>query len=241
MDVSKLIRNPAKIHECIAELPDGRLIAKKALKILIPQRFEERNLASISNEINIAGIFAIVLDDTYYGVSTVNAMMRIEPSAIMKIDIDGVGYYEFLFEPGSTMVSSVQLVKIDTIVYRIYDEFIAKGRVPWYLGYMDLGKIFDTASKHAGASVGDNREVIELLVSIVSRDSNNRQKYYRQSIKSMDDLVKNPPAFIPLRSVTYTATNTTNKLAGSYFNEGMVSALVSPSEREERIEHLLRL
>jgi hypothetical protein len=58
-------------------------------------------------------------------------------------------------------------------------------------------------------------------------------------VQSIDDIVKKPPVYIPLRSVTYTATNTTNKLAGSYFQEGLVSALVSPSERKERIESIL--
>ena len=64
--------------------------------------------------------------------------------------------------------------------------------------------------------------------------------YYRSVINNRSDLKKNPPVFIPLRSVVYGATNTTNKLAGSYFNEGVISALVSPSTRIEPIEELLR-
>ena len=240
MDINKLIRDPAKIHAAITELPDGRLVAKKELKIYIPIRFEERGLAVISNEVNIAGIYAIVIDGTHYGVSVINAMMRIEPTSIIKIMIDDVGYYEFTFEPGSTLLASVNLVQTDTLVYRIYDEIIAKGRIPWYLGYMELSTLFDTAKYHAGANIGTNHEVTELLISLISRDPVNRHNYYRQVVKSLDDLKTKPPAYIALRSVTYTATNTTNKLAGSYFSEGLVSALVSPSERTERIEDLLR-
>jgi len=240
VDITKLKRAPEKIHECLVELPDGRLITKKQLKIYIPVRFEERLLASIGIETQITGIYAIVLDDTYYGVSIVNAMMRIEPTSTIKVEIEGTGYYEFTFDPGSTVVANINLVKNDTLVYRIYDEIIAKGRVPWYLGYQELGKLFDSAKDHADANVGQNHEVTELLISLISRDPNDRHKYYRQSVNTLDDIKKTHPAYIPLRNVTYMATNTTNKLAGSYFGEGLVSALVSPSSRTEKIEDLLR-
>jgi hypothetical protein len=126
------------------------------------------------------------------------------------------------------------------LVYKIYDEIISKGRVPWYLGYLELGQIFDTAGYHAGANIGKNQEVTELIISMISRSEKDRNKYYRTTIQSLDELMTNRPAFIPLRSVQYAATNTTNKLAGSYFSDALVSALVNPSDRVERIESLLR-
>lgn len=240
MNPKDLIRDPARIHACLQELDDGRLVAKKAIKIYIPTRFAERGLASIGIETHIVGIYAITVDDTYYGVSMVNAMLRIEPTATMKVIINEEEFYEFYFEPGSTVVSDTQLVKTDTLVYRIYDEIIAKGRVPWYLGYLELGKLFDTAKYHAGANVGGNHEVTELIVSMIARDATNRHQYYRRSVQSLEEIRSIPPAFISLRSVTYAATNTTNKLAGSYFKDGVVSALVNPTERVEKIEDLLR-
>lgn len=240
MNPKHLRRDAAKVQACLKELPDGRLVTTKLTRIYIPARFAERGLAEIGIETHIVGIYAISVEDTFYGISMVNAMMRIEPTSTMKVVIDEEEYYQFTFEPGSTVLPSVHLVKMDTLVYKIYDEIIAKGRVPWYLGYTELGKLFDTARKHAGANIGSNHGVTELIVSMISRDAKDRTKYYRQTIQSLDEMAKRPPAFIPMRSVTYAATNTTNKLAGSYFNEGLVSALVSPSERTERIEELLR-
>jgi hypothetical protein len=240
MNPRQLVRDPARVLACLKELPDGRLVTTKGCKIYIPSRFAERGLASISIDTHIVGIYAIVVEDKYYGVSMVNAMIRIDPTSTMKIDIDEEEFYEFEFEPGATVIHSLQLVKTDTLVYKIYDEILAKGRAPWYLGYAELGKLFDTAKKHAGANIGQNHEVTELIVSIIARNAKDRHRYYRTTVKSMDDLQKNPPAIIPLRSVTYAATNTTNKLAGSYFSDGLVSALNHPAEREERIERLLR-
>jgi hypothetical protein len=240
MDFRKLIRDAEKVKDVLREFPDGRLVCKKQVKIYIPTRFEECNLAFIGAETNIIGIYAIVVDDLYYGVSLVNAMMRIEPTSIMKVEIDGVWHYEFLFDAGSTVISDVKLVKNDTLVYYIYNEIVSKGHVPLYVNYMDLGKLFDTAKYHAGADVGNNREVSELLISLIARDSKNRHTYYRQSVSEISDLINNPPAYISLKSVIYAATNTVNKLAGSYFSDAVVSALVSPSSETARIETILR-
>lgn len=240
MDPKKLVRDPARVQACLKELPDGRLVTTKGCKIYIPARFEERNLAEIGSETNICGIFATVVEGTFYSVTNVCAMFKIEPSSTMKIMVDGDEYYEFTFDPGATVMPSLDLVKLDMLVYRVYDEVMSKGRVPFYLGYIELSEIFDTALEHAGANIGQNQEVTELIVSIISRDPSDRTKYYRTCVKDLMDLTRNPPAFTPLKSVQFAATNTTNKLAGSYFNEGLVSALVSPAERTERIEGLLR-
>lgn len=240
MDVSRLIRDAAKVHACLKELPDGRLVALKEVKIMIPSRFAERGLASIGIETHIVGIYAMIVEDQHYCVSLVNARLQIEPTAATKVMVADEEYYEFYFAPGSTIVTSLMLVKQDTLTYRIYDEIFAKARVPWYIGYLELGMLFDTAEKHAGTSIGKNREVTELLASIIARNPEDRRQYYRQVVKDTSDLKTKPPAFVPMRSVTYAATNTTNKLAGSYFSEGVTSALVSPSDRVERIEELLR-
>lgn len=241
MNPKELVRDAERIHGCLKELEDSRLVTTTGCTIYIPSRFAERDLAEIGIETHICGVYAIVVEDKYYGVSLVNAMMRIEPSSTLKIDIDGTEYFKFDFEPGSTVVSSTKLVKTDTLVYKIYDEIFSKGRVPWYVSYVDMGRLFDTAKKHAGANIGTNQEVTELLASMVARDPKDRHVYYRRIFKKAEDLVLNPPAFIPLRSVAYAATNTTNRLAGSYFDEGLTSALVNPTDRVERIESLLRM
>lgn len=240
MDVSKLIRDPKRVQAYLEELPNGSLVCKKPVKIYIPVRFAERGLAQIGIETYIVGVYAIVVEDVYYGVSMVNAMLPIEPTATLKMQIDGDEYYEFSFDAGSVVVTSTDLVKTDVLVYKIYDEIISKGRVPWYLGYLELGKIFDTASYHAGANIGANQEVTELIISMISRSEKDRNLYYRTTVQDLSELQSVRPAFIPLKSVQYAATNTTNKLAGSYFGDALISALANPADRVERIEALLR-
>lgn len=240
MDVKSLIHDAKRVKESLFETEDESLITKTGCKIYIPARFAERGLATVSVEIHIVGIYAMVIEDKYFATSLINTMVRITPEVTNTVSINGDDYYEFVFPAGSVIIPSLQLVKVNTLPYRIYDELFAKGRVPWYIGYYELARIYDSAKYHAGVNIGEDHEVTELLVSMITRYDKDRTVYYRQVAVSEEELRNNPPAFIPLKSVAYSATNTLNKLAGSYMQDGIVSALVNPSERTERIENLLR-
>lgn len=238
MDISKLVRNPAAVSETLHELDDNSLITAKGCRIYIPARFAERGLAFLGAETYVIGIFAIVVENVY-SIMMVNAMIRIDPSEINTVGIGDDEYLEFVFYPGSQVITNLGLVKTDTLTYKIYDEIIAKARVPWYLSYFDLAHIFDTAREHAGANIGANREVTELLVSVSARNDVNRVQYYRQVISDDEYLQRSPPMYAPLKDVSLSATNAINKLGGGYFRVGTVSAIVNPSERVERIEEIL--
>lgn len=240
MDYRKYVRDAAKVLGNMRELENGSWVTVKGCKIVIPARFAERGLAYVGIETSIVGHFAIILDDQFYGVSNANAMMRITPSSTGKVTYDEDEYYEFTFDPGATVCPSLNLVKVDTLVYSIYDEIISKGRVPWYLNYADLGQLFNTAREHAGANIGQQQEVTELIVSLIARNPQDRTQYYRQTIKTPEDLASKEIAYIPLNSVMFAATTTLGKLSGSHARDGLISALSSPTERLERIEELLR-
>lgn len=238
MDFSKLVRNPAVVRETLHELDDNSLVTAKGCRIYIPARFAERGLAFVGVETYVIGILAIVVENNY-SVMMVNAMIRIDPAETNTVSFGDTDYLEFVFHPGSVVIPNLDLAKTDTLTYKIYDEIIAKARVPWYLTYFDLAHIFDTAREHAGANIGNNREVTELLASVSARNPKNRVEYYRQIIDSEDDLKNNPPFYAPLKDVSLSATNAFNKLGGGYFRVGTVSAIVSPSERTERIEEIV--
>lgn len=240
MDYRKLKRVPEKIQAALKEMPDGTVVAVKGCKIVIPSRFGERQLASLGAQNVIAGIHAIIVDDQFYGVSLVNAMMRIEPTTVSAVKFEDEEFTEFYFEPGSVVISNVNLVKSDTFTYYVYNEIVATGHTPWFMSYEDIGRLFETAPKHAGVRVGANHAVWEMIAAAISRDRNDKTKFYRHTVKSEKDLETNPPAFIPLRSVTYGATNTTAKFIGAYWDDALTSALVNPADAVEPIEALLR-
>lgn len=240
MQIAQLRRDSAAVHANLHELPSGAVVTTKACKIYVPVRFSERGLAELGVETYVVGLFPIVMEEEFYAVCMVNAMLQIKPTSMLRVKIQGIDHYEFSFDAGSVIIADTKLVKNSNITYYLFDEVLSKGRVPWYLNYDDLGNIFDTAKKHADANVGHNKEITHLIVSMIARDKKDRTRYYRSVIQDKSELVTNPPVFIPLRSVVYGATNTVNKLAGSYFNDGTVSALVSPATRVEPIEAILR-
>jgi hypothetical protein len=239
-NIPTLQHNPAKIREVLKKLPDKRLITTHPLTLYFPERFVERDLASVGSEIYCIGYIGMCLNDQYYANLMVCAMVKLEPSGIMKTEFDGDVYYKLMFEAGDTVMSSTELVKTDILSYNVYNEFIASGKVPTYMGYIEMAHIFDTAGKHAGANVGERTEITEVLVSLNARDAKDRRKYYRETVTKLSDVYSRPPVILPLKSVEYSPTDTLTKLAGSYWDRALTSALVNPSQKTERIESLLR-
>lgn len=240
MDIRKLIRDPNVIRSQLKKQADNTVITNKGCKIYIPARYTERSLASVGTENYIVGMFAMTVDDTHYAFCNINALIHITPDSFTKVNIESEEYLEFVFNKGSKVIENTFLVRDDVLVFRIYDEFLSKGNIPWYMNYEDTARMFDTANKHAGTSVGNNPEVIEMLIATIFRDAKNRNIALRTQLNTRADLKTKPFTTIPLRSVAYAASNTTNKLAGAYFTVGLTSALVNPTERTERLEAILR-
>lgn len=239
MDISKLKRDPKAIHGILKTQKDGSVVCTQPCNIYIPVSFSDHPLADIGKDTSIIGFFAIVSGNKY-GVSKAIAMMHIEPTTTNTVYIDDTPYYEFIFEKGSRVIVSNELVKTNTLVYYLSDHIISKGNNPWYLDYTDIAEIFDSASHHAGANLAVDLAIFEMIAATRARTPKDRTKYLRHSLKTQDDYANADRVFIPLKNISLGATNTTAKLMGAYFNEGLSSALVNPATRSEKIEELLR-
>ena len=238
MEMKKLNRDASKITPYLKELKDGAVVAVKQCKIYIPARWRDTELAMLDNEIYVLGIFMIVMEDKYYAINNITALMQIEPSSTNAVVIDDRDYIEFVFEAGDIVFPRTDIIKGDKLIYYIFDEFVGKGKVPVYLNYLDLGEIFSTSEKHAGVKLASTPTVLHMLLSTICRNVDNPNQFFRQ-VTNGKDLDK--VTYIPLRSSIYGANNTTSRLLGSYFSDNLTSALVNPSDREEDIEHILRM
>ena len=237
MNVSQLKRDKARVHGALEEVGE-RLVAKRDLAIHIPRSYASGQLGSIESTVRCVGFFAVVVDG-YYAVSNVCAIVTLTPSEINVVKIEDADYLILKFNAGDTVMPLLDLVRTAPLVFNIYDEIVAKGKTPWYLDYVDLGSIFDTAQHHANMNLNADRSILEMMTAARGRNPDDRTKYYRNMIQTSDDLSKYKPDMIPLRSVAFGATSTTSKLLGSYMNEGLTSALVNPTERLEKVEELL--
>jgi len=231
MDPKKLIRDPVKVRAATKVMPDKSVMALRQVKIYIPKRYEEKQLAFIGSETYILGIYAMVVDDTHYAVSKINAMMRICPSTVNTVKIDQDSYLEFVFDPGSVVIATTDLKVSDTLVYSIFDEFQSNGNVPWYINYDDRTRLFESADKHA---------ILAMATAATERVRDDRTKFFRQAVMTEEDKLSIASVNIALRSITHGTTNTTSKLVGSYWKDGLNAALVNPSTETEKMEELLR-
>ena len=114
MNVKNLVRNASLVKGTLKELPDGRIVTSKGCKIHIPTRYTDRGVCIIDEHISILGIYAIIVDDKYYGVSMADCMLRIQPSTVRTVMIGEVEYYEFLFNAGATVISNKASLVDDT-------------------------------------------------------------------------------------------------------------------------------
>ncbi len=235
----ELKRNPTEVLKVLKTI-DNKLVTMKHCKVQIPERFVDIGLGQIGVDTFTLGCIAIILDDGSYATMVVTSILELDPYKTIKVDIRGVSYYEFYFEEGDAVIKNLDLIRNDDISYLIFNEFIFQGKIPWYMGYLDICKLFDTAKEYAGSNVGESQETIEFIASIVARSSKDRSKYIRTTISRYNELDGDNVAFVPLMSVLYSVKSTLNKLSGSYFSDGVTSAIVNPSETSSDIERIVR-
>lgn len=239
MPFSTLTRNKDVVLNALYQDPSGSLIAKQDLKIIFPVRYEESDLAVVESNVYVLGIFAIQVGNEY-AVNVLQSRVRLLPVEIEKVKYQDADYYVLTFDKGSTITDNINVVKENTLGYYIYNYFVANGRVPWFMSALDMLRLFDGMNEYTGVTYGVSPMIPQMIVSMIMRDNQDIQQYWRQSINTEKDLMDNVPDFIPLRNVPFGARTTTAKLMGSYFDEGLNSALLYPSETTERVEELLR-
>ena len=232
-------RHPEKVLGELLDLPGKPVIAKSKITIQVPARFREIGLAKVGAQTYIFGLFALILETGEYAVCNVNAYLELGSASVEKETIDETEYYNFTFEKGAVVIRTKELVARPALVYRAIDEFVFKGKIPWYMDYDDMGKLFDTAKSYAKSRADILPSVTEFIAAYIARDKDNRIKFLRETAQTYEDFDKRLK-WVPMQSVYWSAPGTVNKLSGAYFQDGIVSALVNPSERVEKIEGILR-
>lgn len=239
-DFNSMIRDKKKVLSTV-EVNGTTLITKQGCKIYIPVRFTDKKLAAVGKEIKTAAIFMMSVDDKYYSVCNICSAVILTPTFTTVVKVGDEEYYEFVFEPGSTVIPTLESEKNSGLVYRIYDDIIARAHIPFYMNHQDVGKILLYCNKNGGINLSANNVPIELIVSVISRYDKDVTKHYRQICNSFEEIMKTPPVYVPIGSVILGAKNTVSALMGSRIEDGMISSLVSPSTETSVVEAILRL
>lgn len=236
MEIKNLMRSGEKVHSYLKEIKD-QLITTKGCKVYFPKRYEAKGLAEMGNTSLVLGIVAFVVDDQYYATMSVITRVPFTADEVNIVNIEDVPYYELVFRPGSVVIPNMNCLKTDVLCYSVYDLFISKGEIPWYMNYDDLSGLFETTQKYTGATISDRPEILAMCTSLIARNPADLTQYYRQVL---DQKGIEKPEWVAMKSVEFGATNTVNKLGGSYMQVGIVSSLIDPATRQENIESILR-
>lgn len=234
MNSDAMIYDVKKVSAAV-EVVGETMVAIKPISIVFPARYLQRGLAMFEDEMHVVGYCAFVVDRHYYATSLVGAPFKTEPSSVMERIIDDVPQVELVYKPGDLVMTNINLMVIDALPYRIFDEFIAKGRKPWFIRERDAAVLFKHSGKHNGVEIGPNPAVFSIIAANIYRDESDTANYYRQTERH------SPPAIVPLRSTAGTGSNAMAKLLGNHFEENVTSAIVYPSERLEPGDRILRV
>lgn len=240
MDVTKFKRAPEIVTAALREMEDGALVCTKDCSIHVPESFRSKQLLAMGSETISIGYFAIILSTGEYGVYTVPSMIRLNPMETVTRTIDDRTYYEFSFKAGQVVIKDLNLVKDNILLYYLIEEIIARGRIPWYYGYEDLGDFFNDMLKYTGTSLVTTPSVGEMVIAQIARYKDDRTKHIRELLTKIGQDVSDMVAWVPLRNVQDGAQDTTAKFAGSHLGEALDSALNTPSTTVNDIEGLLR-
>lgn len=238
MSYDKLTRDGDYVKSAIKQVGD-QLLAVKDIKIVIPYHYLQAKLAIVESRISTICVFGIIVDNKY-AVSNLCSTMVLSPSSTNIVTYNDEDFFEFEFSRGSVITPNINLVVDDINAFNIYSEFIAKGNVPWFLDYEDCSKILITAHNYAGINLAGNNIPLELIIGTIARSNKDLYTYYRSTLQTQQDLKTKPVVYVPFKSVSYGATSTAGKIMGSYFDEGLTSALTNDNNGSEGVEIVLR-
>jgi hypothetical protein len=240
MDYRKLKRD-ANVMSAWTELPDGTVFTSTACRVVFPVNYAEHQLAFIGEEVSAIGYLAVIFPEKQsYAVMSACTLVTFSPAIVNVVKIFDEDYYELVFDPGTTVIPTVNCVMDDVLPYRTYNHFIAHARIPWYFGFLDVVNLFTSCPHYTGVFLAANESVMSLIASDIARNPENPALKYCTAIESIDQQWSVKPYWIPFKDIQYGATNTTARIMGSYADLAVTSALVNPSTRNENIEELLR-
>ena len=232
IDVSSLIKDVKTVSKNFIPKDEGELVVKETL-LLFPVRFVEIGLAKLKRTVEIPRIYMVIVDNKY-AVSTIPVSMEVSPNKIEIEDIDGVEYYVLTFLPNSIFTANRKSVKSSGLIYDLYNEFLVKGKIPFFIDYDSISSIFLNILKYGGSDIGKDHVIIDTLVSIVARDSKDLKAYYRTTS------MKEPFTPIGLDNIISGYHNNTARLTGSYLQLGIGAAINDQVEEATPIEKVLR-
>lgn len=237
MDVSNLKKDRERILSALKFLPDHSVVALKKLTICLPKRFEQSNLAEISDKVSTILMLGIIVGDAY-GFLGGLANVSLKPGDIREETINSDRYILLEFEPGETVIESLTVPMDSSISYSYYIEFTKYARITWYFDETDLLPLYDEAKFYTGKSMGTCNQAIRVLYSLTSRDPDDLDIPFRYSPKL--EIPGSKPRIIGINNPGQLLNSTFSRLASGYMSDNIISGILNPDTKVTTLEEVIR-
>ena len=97
--------------------------------------------------------------------------------------------------------------------------------------------LFLESKKYANSNIGTNSIIFEIISAIISRNSNDKTIYWRHSLNQGS---KDNMEYIGLSNIYYAFDSTGAKIIGSYFEPGLVNAVMNKEKTPTETVKVLR-
>lgn len=236
IDITKLKHNPTLIKNKLKIIKD-KVIVSDDLIVLFPEHFIKRELAIIGSTVKLVSIYCIIDSSYNFAVVASPIYQELSPERITESSISGSLYTILKFSKDSLFLISDYLVISDNFLYDIFDEFFIKGNIPFYMDYEKISNLFLESKKYANSNIGTNSIIFEIITSIISRNALDKTIYWRHSLNKGS---KENMEYIGLSNIYYAFDNTGAKIIGSYFEQGLINALMNKEKTPTETVKVLR-
>lgn len=229
------MRDPSILKKFHQDQPGGPVIFTGDTCIVkIQEKLEALGCVTIADTVKTLGVFDMEVDGVVSGMILV-AHIEMKPSDIETVEENGSKIIKLTFHRGDTFMVSTNTVKDERLAFYVWMVYVKFSNQFAAFNYDDQAIIFDRIMNTCGISfAGVDHSVYEMIFAHLSRDMNDINVPFRNTD------MKGECFRISLNDVTHTSRSTSARVIGSWFSDGINSALVTPNTSNSLVEDLLR-
>lgn len=206
------------------------------LECRVQKRYEVYHQLEIADVVTAPCLMDLIINDTYQVSLLALSRVTMEYTHMSSMTYDNQEYVVIHLETGNLFNTQTQVIKDMSLAYAVYQECISFGRPPYFIGYHDLARIFDSAGELCDMKLATDRVIFETIYAHLARDPSNMRVQYR----TIKDRTDKPFRLTALRQVSFAPDGTMALMMGSYFSEASNAALLEQRTTHQPFENLIR-
>lgn len=216
------------------EKSDCILFMGDKLEVFIPIRYKNENFLILGDKIQALGFLALTINEKIKAQLCLPALIEMDPVETYETSIGDDKYFVAVLHKGNQFMTSTRVMQNDRVGYLSWREFLSVGHMPPHITYENVHNLYDHLGQITGKGIPVDHAIVEIIYAHIYRNQDNMQQFYRHS------KMNKPPVLTTLKSVAYGPDSTLSRVAGSYSQDGLVSAMLHPEDAPSELEEIFR-